>query len=134
MASPHLGPGAVDELLRYESPVQWQSRVALEDVEISGETIPRNSRAFLMLGAANRDPAQFPDPDRFDITRQNNRHVAFGQGPHYCAGAALGRLEALIAIQSTLARFPRLRLLDPTPEWFENSVLRGLKRLPLAVR
>jgi cytochrome P450 len=133
LASPHLGPGAIDELLRYESPVQWQSRVALEDVEMSGQTIPRNGRAFLMLGAANRDPAQFPDPDRFDIARQNNRHVAFGQGPHYCAGAALGRLEALIAIQSTLTRFPGLRLMDPTPEWFENSVLRGLKRLPLAL-
>jgi cytochrome P450 len=131
--SPNLGPSAVDELLRYESPVQWQSRVALEDCGVCGQTIPKNGRVFLMLGAANRDPAQFPDPDRLDIARHNNRHLAFGQGPHYCAGAALGRLEGLIAIQSTLTRFPRLRLMDPTPEWFENSVLRGLKRIPLTL-
>ena len=131
--SPNLGPGAVDELLRYESPVQWQSRVALEDVGVSSQTIPKNDRVFLMLGAANRDPAQFPDPDRLDIARHNNRHLAFGLGPHYCAGAALGRLEGLIAIQSTLTRFPRLRLMDPTPEWFENSVLCGLKRIPLTL-
>jgi cytochrome P450 len=130
--SPHLGHGAVEEVLRYESPVQWQSRVALEDVELRAQRVPRNARVFLMLGAANRDPAHFAEPDRFDITRRNNKHVAFGQGPHYCVGAALGRLEALIAIQSSLKRFPRLRLLDPAPSWFDNSVLRGLKQLRLA--
>jgi hypothetical protein len=84
-----------------------------------------------MLGAANRDPAHFAEPDRFDIARRNNKHVAFGQGPHYCVGAALGRLEALIAIQSTLARFPNLRFADSEPRWLENSVLRGLKELRL---
>jgi cytochrome P450 len=131
--SPELGSAAIEEFLRYESPVQWQSRIALEDIEICGHTVPRTSRIFLMLGAANRDPAQFPDPDRFDIARQNNRHLAFGQGLHYCVGAALGRLEGQVAIQSTLHRFPRLRLVNARPEWFENSVLRGLKRMPLAL-
>ena len=131
MRSASVGPSAVEELLRFESPVQWQTRVVLEDVEVCGQPIPKGSRIFLMLGAANRDPAQFAYPDRVDITRSNNRHLAFGQGPHYCVGAALGRLEALIAIQSTLTRFPSLRLMNTTPEWFENSVLRGLKRLVL---
>jgi cytochrome P450 len=129
--SPGLGHSAIEEMLRYESPVQWQSRIALEDVDLHGHRIPKNGRIFLMLGAANRDPAHFAEPDRFDIARRNNKHVAFGQGPHYCVGAALGRLEALIAIQSTLARLPDLRLVDPETRWLENSVLRGLKQLRL---
>ena len=131
--SPNLGHSAIEELLRYESPVQWQTRMALEDIEVSGHPIPRGNRIFLMLGAANRDPRQFADPDRLDIARQNNRHLAFGQGTHYCGGAALGRLEALVAIRTTFTRFPRLRLASATPEWFENSVLRGRKRLPLSL-
>ena len=131
--SPNLGPSAIEELLRYETPVQWQTRMALEDIEVSGHPIARGNRIFLMLGAANRDPLQFADPDRLDIARQNNRHLAFGHGTHYCVGAALGRLEALVAIRTTLTRFPRLRLASATPEWFENSVLRGLKRLPLSL-
>ena len=97
--SPNLGPSAIEELLRYESPVQWQTRMALEDIEVSGHPIPRGNRIFLMLGAANRDPLQFADPDRLDIARQNNRHLAFGQGTHYCGGAALGRLEALVRFE-----------------------------------
>ena len=133
VASPNLGPSAIEEILRYESPVQWQSRITLDDIEVGGQTIPKKSRLFLMLGAANRDPTQFPESDRFDIGRQNNRHLAFGQGPHYCVGAALGRLEGHIAIRSTLNRFPHLRLVNPTPEWFENSVLRGLKQMPLTL-
>jgi cytochrome P450 len=133
IALPPLGPSAVEELLRYESPVQWQTRLTLEDIEVCGQPIPKGNRIFLMLGAANRDPRQFADPDRLDIARQNNRHLAFGHGPHYCVGAALGRLEALIAIRTTLTRFPRLRLVSREPEWFENSVLRGLKRLPIAL-
>jgi len=131
--SPELGSSAIEEMLRYESPVQWQSRIAVEDFELRGQSISRNSRVFLMLGAANRDPVQFAEPDQFDIARRNNRHLAFGLGPHYCAGAALGRLEGQVAIQSVLERFPGLKLMHPQPEWSENRLLRGFKEMHLAL-
>lgn len=133
MRAPELIVSAVEEVLRFESPVQWQSRIALEDSSVGDDAIARGSRLFLMLGAANRDPAAFQDPDRFDIARANNRHLAFGQGAHYCVGASLGRLEGRLAIAATLARFPRVRLADPEPQWSGVSVLRGFARLPLIV-
>jgi pimeloyl-[acyl-carrier protein] synthase len=83
------------------------------------------------IGAANRDPAHFPDPDRLDITRRDNRHIAFGFGIHFCLGAPLARLEGQIAIDTLLRRMPGLRLVTSAPEWRESSTLRGLKRLPV---
>lgn len=126
---------AIEELLRYTSPVDMATeRYAREDVTIAGATIPRGALVFGLLGSANRDAEQFPDPDRLDITRDPNRHLAFGQGGHYCVGAPLARLEGQIAIGTLLRRFPDLRLAT-APErlrWRRGLVLRGLAALPLA--
>ncbi len=104
-----IGP-AVEELLRYDSPVQWMSRVALDDIELDGVRIPKGDRAFLVLGAANRDPAQFPDPDKLDFRRTDIRHISLGVGVHYRAGPALARIEAQAAITTPLRRFPDAEL------------------------
>lgn len=130
---PELIGSAVTELLRYDSPVQWTGRVALEELQLAGARVPPGQTIALGLGAANRDPEQFPDPDRLDIRRMDNAHLAFSQGIHYCLGAALARLEGEIAISTLLARYPELRLLDPTPKWQENFTLRGMKSLRLRV-
>jgi cytochrome P450 len=127
-----IGP-AVEELLRYDSPVQLTARSALEDAEIGGEPAPRGSVALALLGAANRDPEAYDSPDRLDIGRQPSRHLAFGQGIHFCLGAPLARLEAQIAFRALTGRFPGLRLAGE-PEWKDNAVLRGLSRLPVALR
>jgi cytochrome P450 len=124
-----LLPGAVEELLRYDSPVQRTARVTKEDVELGGKTIPRHSLVVAAIGAANRDPARFPDPDRLDITRRDKDHIAFGYGIHFCLGAPLARIEAQIALGALLARMPRLALAAGTLEWRESSTLRGLKAL-----
>ncbi len=124
----HL-PAAVEELLRWDSPVQWTGRVALEEVEIGGHPVPAGQVIAIGLGAANRDPAQFPDPHRLDLLRRENRHLSFGHGAHFCLGAALARLEGEVAIGTLLRRFPGLRLAGPLPEWRENFTLRGLKNL-----
>jgi pimeloyl-[acyl-carrier protein] synthase len=131
-ADPSLMENAVEELLRYDSPVQMTSRVPTEDVEVDGKVLPRGTVVLLLTGAANRDPAQFTEPDRLDIHRQDIRHLSFGQGIHYCLGAPLARLEAPIALNALLQRFPDIRL-DPADhlEWGDNTVLRGLRRLPV---
>jgi len=131
-ADPTLLPSAVEELLRYDSPVQRTGRITNTDVELDGRKIAKGSLVVTALGAANRDPAHFPDPDRLDITRRDNRHVAFGFGIHFCLGAPLARLEGQIAIGSLLRRMPGLRLATSTLEWRESSTLRGLKELPVA--
>jgi len=124
-----LIPSAVEELLRYESPSQHTARIAPQDVEIGGKKIRRRDAAIAVMGAANRDPEYFPDPDRLDITRKNNRHVAFGAGAHTCFGAPLARIEAQIAFATLLRRLPDLKL-EPQPiTWRENLGLRGLTRL-----
>ena len=128
---PALIPGAVEELLRYDSPVQRTARVTKTEVEIGGKKIPRHALVVAAIGAANRDPSQFPDPDRFDITRRENDHIAFGFGIHYCLGAPLARIEAQIALGTLFRRMPRLALATATPQWRESSTLRGLKALPL---
>ena len=129
---PSLIGTAVEELLRYDSPVQRINRVATEDVEVGGELIGKGQFVLLMLGAANRDPAQFPDPDRLDITRQSNRHVSFGYGIHFCVGAPLARVEGQVAINSIVRRFPRLSLEgDEVLEYEKNVAFRALKSLPL---
>jgi cytochrome P450 len=130
-ADPTLLPGAVEELLRYDSPVQRTGRMTNTDVELHGRKIAKGSLVVTAIGAANRDPAHFPDPDRLDITRRDNRHIAFGFGIHFCLGAPLARLEGQIAIGTLLRRMPELRLATSTPEWRESSTLRGLKTLPV---
>jgi cytochrome P450 len=130
-AEPGLIAGAVEELLRYDSPVQRTGRLLYEDVTIDGKTIPKGSIAVALIGAANRDPAHFPDPDRLDITRSDNRHLAFGWGIHFCLGAPLARLEGQIAFGTLLRRFPRLALGAEEVEYRETSTLRGLRALPV---
>lgn len=130
-ADPSLIKTAVEEFLRYDGSVQITARVALEDIEVSGKTIRKNQQALLLLGAANRDPAHFSDPDRLDITRQENPHLAFGHGIHHCLGAPLARVEAQIAINSVLRRMPDIRLATDQLEWRDMLTLRGLKALPV---
>jgi cytochrome P450 len=129
--APELLPGAVEELLRYDSPIQFSGRVALADLELNGYPIRARQTLALSIGAANRDPAQFPDPDRLDLRRAENRHLAFGAGAHFCLGAALARLEGQIGIGTVLRRFPDLRLATNEVEWRAIGALRGLKRLPV---
>jgi len=112
-ADPSLAESAVEEVLRYHPPIQINNRRALRDTELSGTALPAGSMVHLMLGAANRDPSQFPDPDRFDIARRPNRHLAFGLGIHICAGNSLARIEGQIAFGKLFARFPDLRLDAP---------------------
>jgi cytochrome P450 len=130
-AEPGLIASAVEELLRYDSPVQRTGRLLYEDVTISGKTIPKGSIAVALIGAANRDPAHFPDPDRLDIARTDNRHLAFGWGIHFCLGAPLARLEGQIAFSTLLQRFPKLALAGEQIEYRETSTLRGLRALPV---
>ncbi len=128
---PDLIQVAVEEFLRYESSSQMTGRIAHEDVEYGGKLIHRGDQINLLMGSANHDPAQFADPDQFDITRKDNRHIAFGHGIHYCLGAPLARLEAQVAIPLLLQRRPRLHLTDVEPERRETIGFRGLKHLPV---
>ena len=122
---------AVEEILRYDGTTQRHMRVATKDVEMGGHQIGKHQLVFAMAGAANRDPAQFSDPDRFNITRRNNRHLTFGHGIHFCVGAPLARLETKIAISTLLRRLPRLQLAAEELEWHQHIGLRGLKTLPV---
>ena len=122
---------AIEEFLRYDSSVQLTGRTALEDVEVGGTLVAKGETVLCLLGAANRDPAVYPDPDRLDITRASIRPLSFGGGIHFCLGAQLARIEGEIAIATLLRRFPSLRLDDAeTPDWRQTFVLRGLNRLP----
>ncbi len=137
-----LIPSAVEELLRYESPVQHTARIAPEDVILGGKQIRKGQSVIPVLGAANRDPERFPDPEHLDVGRSDNRHLAFGWASHFCFGAPLARMEGQIAFEALLRRLPHLALdhlaLDhPAVEqgaqlqWRENLGLRGLKALPV---
>jgi cytochrome P450 len=130
---PELIESAVEELIRYDSPVQWTGRMALEELEIGGEVIPKGQTVAVGLGAANRDPAQFARPEVLDLQRSEARHLGFGHGIHFCLGAALARVEGQIAIRTLLDRFPDLRLLEDAPVWRRNFTLRGLERLLVGV-
>jgi len=130
-ADPSLIKTAVEEFLRYDGSVQITARVALEDIEVGGKTIRKNQQALLLLGAANRDPAHFSDPDRLDITRQENPHLTFGHGIHHCLGAPLARVETQIAINSMLRRMPDIQPATDQLEWRDMLTLRGLKALPV---
>jgi cytochrome P450 len=116
-ADPALMPGAIEEMLRYESPVQRQPRRVTEAVELGGQQLQPGQIVMQFLHGANRDPQQFPAPDDFDIRRANNRHLAFGNGVHFCVGAPLARVEGPIAISTVLRRMPNLRLLRPGADW-----------------
>jgi pimeloyl-[acyl-carrier protein] synthase len=130
-ADPTLAGSAVEELLRYDSPVQFTSRHALADLDIGGVRVRAGQTVVAVLGAANRDPAQFPDPDRLDLARAPNRHIAFGGGIHFCLGAPLARMEARIAIPALLARLPGLALGPRPPARRDTVTLRGLASLPV---
>jgi cytochrome P450 len=128
-AEPSLIGNAVEELLRYDSPVQRTARITTTEVALAGQPLPKGTMVITALGAANRDPAQFADPDRLDVTRKDPRHISFGFGIHFCLGAPLARVEGQLALGTLLRRAPNLALAESNLEWRESSVLRGLKRL-----
>jgi pimeloyl-[acyl-carrier protein] synthase len=130
--NPGLIASAVEELLRYDGPVQRTARIPSEDVTVGGRTIGKGEMVLPFIGAADRDPAQFPDPDRLDITRSDNRHIAFGWGIHFCLGAPLARIEGQIAINALLQRMPKLALATDTPQYRQSLTLRGLSELPVS--
>jgi cytochrome P450 len=131
-ASPALLPSAIEEVLRYRSPLQWMYRVTRHDVEVQGQTIPGAQLVLAVIGAANRDPRQFPNADRFDVTRDPNPHLAFGHGVHFCLGAALARLEARIALTELLERAKGLQRASEEPwEPRRGAHVLGPNRLPV---
>lgn len=129
---PALLPTAIEELLRYDGPVQATVRVALEDVAIDDQVIPEGSLMLVSIGSANHDPDTFEDPDQLDLARVPNPHLAFGFGTHFCLGAPLARLEARLAFDALTKRFPGLSLVDDRPVYRTNPVLRGLTSLDVA--
>jgi cytochrome P450 len=129
--TPALITSAVEELLRYDGPVQRTARVASEDVTFGDRTIPKGDMVMPFIGAADRDPTHFPDPDRLDLARADNRHIAFGWGIHFCLGAPLARIEGQIAIDTLVRRLPKLALVTDHPEYRQSLTLRGLKELPV---
>jgi cytochrome P450 len=128
---PALMPSAVEELLRYESPSQHTARLAPADVELGGHAIKQGQAVIAVMAAANRDPERFPDPDRLDLSRPDNRHVAFGWAGHFCFGAPLARMEGAIALETVLRRLPELALTSEPVTWRPNLGLRGLTALPV---
>ena len=132
--NPSLITMAVEECLRYESPVQRIGRIPVEDIHLNGICIPKGQRVFLLLGAANRDHEVFSAPNAFHITRAENRHLAFGYGTHSCPGAALGKLEANIAINSLISRLNGLELRTETPQWQYNLGFRAMEAMPIAFK
>ncbi len=135
MGAPQLMPRAIEEMLRYDCPVQSTARYPKIDVTIDGVELKANTVTFVMVAAANRDPEQFPNADTFDLTRQPNDHLAFGDGIHYCLGASLARMEGAIAIGAALVRFPGLRLPNPAQQFtYKGSYfLRGLAELQMTL-
>jgi cytochrome P450 len=130
---PALMSTAIEELLRFDSPTQATFRSVGEDFELRGQLLREGDPVLLMLGSANRDPCQFVDPDELDIARADNRHLAFSQGPHFCLGAALARMEGQIAIQRTIERFSELRLANGPLAFRPNVFLRGLESLTVTI-
>jgi cytochrome P450 len=130
-AAPWLLPAVIEEALRWESPVQRTWRMAKTDADVAGQQISSGALVVLLLGAANRDPARFVDPDRFDVLRRDLGHLAFGAGVHMCLGAFLARLEAQVAVGTLLRRWPTLELATDQPVWRPTATLRGLATVPV---
>ncbi|GAA2608137.1 cytochrome P450 [Actinomadura fulvescens] len=131
---PEEFPAAMEELLRYDPPVQMTFRVALEDVELRGEHIAKNDLVIVVMGAANRDPEVFDDPDRLDLTRPVGRHLAFGLGTHFCFGAPLARLQGRLLLPDLFRRAPGITLVEDKVTYKRNVLLRGLSALPVRLR
>jgi cytochrome P450 len=131
-AEPGLLPRAVDELLRFDTPLQLFERWVLEDVELHGVRVPKGAELGLLFGSANRDPAVFPEPDRLDLGREPNPHLTFGAGVHYCLGASLGRLELALSFGTLLDRLPQMTP-AAEPRWKPTYILRGLEALHVTV-
>jgi cytochrome P450 len=129
-----LVPQMIEEMLRYESPVQAIFRSATRDAEIAGSTIPAGGTMLILYGSANRDERQFPNPDTFDLARNPQDHLGFGFGIHYCIGAPLARLEVKLAMDAFIRRFPQIVMREQRREWVDSFVVRGPKTLPLVVR
>jgi hypothetical protein len=127
-----LIPSAVEEMLRYEPPSQQTARIAPQDLEMGGKQIRKGQAAIAVMAAGNRDPERFPDPDKFDIARTDNRHLSFGWAAHFCFGAALARIEGQAAFEMLLRRMPNLRLTSESLVWRTNLGLRGLTELQVA--
>jgi cytochrome P450 len=127
-------PTAVEELLRFVSPVLWLSRLPAEDIELDGQVLRKGTRVQLGIGAANHDPAEFPNPEQLDFTRPKVNSLAFGYGPHFCLGAALARMETQVALSSLLERIPQVQLGARHFEYRPLYFLRALKSLPIVVR
>jgi cytochrome P450 len=130
---PELLPGAVEEVLRFEAPIQRARHATREPTEIGGTLVPAGQTVTAVIGSANRDEEAFAEPDRFDVARAENQHLAFGRGPHFCLGAPLARLEGQIAFAAVLDRFPGLELERVDPEWSGNTTVRALKSAPARV-
>jgi cytochrome P450 len=128
-----LTASTVEECLRWDGPVHLTGRIATEELEVGGQVFPAKSQVVTLLAAANRDPARFPDPDRFDVGRADNQHLTFSHGIHYCLGAALARLEGQVVFGALARKFPDLRLAVDSSEveYRDHFVLRGLKALPV---
>ncbi|MCH2130621.1 MAG: cytochrome P450 [Pirellulaceae bacterium] len=131
--NPQLITTAVEEILRFDSPIQHQTRSADEDLEIAGTKITKGDRVLPILGAANRDPAKFREPDQLDLAREPNPHLAFGWGPHFCLGAPLARLEAQIAVPAILERWPSIQLANHEPKFRHHTSQRNPIRLELKI-
>jgi aspartate racemase len=128
-----LIPSAVEEMLRYESPSQHTARMCPSDRDLGGKKIQKRQAVIAVMAAANRDPERFPDPDRFDVARKENRHLAFGYAAHYCFGAPLARAEGQVTFEALLQRYPDVKLVQNPLEWRSNLGLRGLKALKVTV-
>ncbi len=133
-ADPELVPSALEEVLRYRSPVQMMYRRAIAEVTIADQTIRPGQMVLAQIGSANRDAAQFPEPDRFDITRAPNRHLAFGHGIHFCLGAPLARLEGKIAVTLLLERLRDIRQVPGPLEHTGSAIVYGVKHLPITFK
>jgi cytochrome P450 len=133
-AEPALVETAVEEMLRWDGPSHGLARLVAAGVELDGKQLKPGDRVFALINAANRDPAIFADPDRFDVARDPNKHLTFAAGIHFCLGAPLARLEGQIAIATLLRRLGDLRLADQELDWLDSMILRGVKSLKLSFR
>lgn len=133
-ANPALVPNVLEETLRYEAPIQWFPRQAMQEVQIAGTIVPAGSMIMAMYGSANHDERKFADPEHFDLTRTLDGHLTFGFGIHFCLGAQLARLEARVAVEELLGRFSHLARTDERITWIDSIIARGPKALPLTIR